>query len=71
MLYIKQTTGKGNIARHTLVQTKGNTGVNTREKSSRKPPAGHWHSGGGGMRKRKIPEMESDTTHRPARGGRV
>ena len=37
---------KGTMARQTLVEAKGNTGANTRERSCQKPPADHWHDGG-------------------------
>ena len=53
-LYGKQTTDKGTMARHTLVETKENTDVNTREKSSRKPPADRWQMVRGEVRKRKY-----------------
>ena len=52
--YLPRTAGvagggedrKGSMARQTLVEAKGNTGANTREKSCQKPPADHWHGGG-------------------------
>ena len=37
---------KGTVARRALVDMEGNTGANTREKSSEKPPTDHPHGGG-------------------------
>ena len=44
---LRQTNHKkGTMARRALVDMEGNTGAITREKSCKKPPAGHCHGGG-------------------------
>ena len=70
-LYGTQTIEQGTMATLTLVETKRNTDVNTKEKSRQTPRANDWHRGVGEIGKRKICGMEADTAYSPARGRSV